>query len=465
MRILHIIDRLTAGGPTRSLIALAKQQRRLGTPYEHRVVTLRQAAYPLALVLARQAGLDVLREPPHDELREEITAADIVQVHFWNNPDFYDFLYREWPASRLLLWFKVLGGHAPQVITTPLADYADFCVATSPRTLELPALAGAVAGGRAATVPGIADFDRLAGCTPQPHEGLNIGYIGTVNFSKMHPRFVEMSAAVKNKESRFVVCGGGIEEKLKQQAADLGAGDRFSFRGFVENIAPVLQSLDVFGYPLCEDTYATSEKSLQEAMYAGVPPVVFPHGGVGDLVRDGETGVVVTGESEYTAAIEHLCENPDERERLGRNAREHVRAHFSPEAAARSFGRIYEQMMESPKVGRSWRGEGSAPTPAARFAAAVGDAAPQFRASLAGPDQMAEDRIAKSSHLLSAGEGGIFHYRNTFPQDPFLHFWAGLALLGDQRLQDAGREFQAALELGLDQTPARKYLECVKEPS
>ena len=41
-----------------------------------------------------------------------------------------------------------------------------------------------------------------------------------------------------------------------------------------EDVRPVLAQLDVFGYPLDADTSATGELSLQEAMHAGIPPVV-----------------------------------------------------------------------------------------------------------------------------------------------------------------------------------------------
>jgi len=54
-------------------------------------------------------------------------------------------------------------------------------------------------------------------------------------------------------------------------------------------IKPVIETFDVYGYPLCADTYASGELNLQEVMYAGVPPVVFPYGGVKGLVEHDRT--------------------------------------------------------------------------------------------------------------------------------------------------------------------------------
>jgi hypothetical protein len=46
-------------------------------------------------------------------------------------------------------------------------------------------------------------------------------------------------------------------------------------------------------------------------------------------------------------------------------------------------------------------------------------------------DQLAaaEHSIRHSSPVMTQGEGGIVHYRNTYPQDPHLHYWCGLISL------------------------------------
>jgi glycosyltransferase involved in cell wall biosynthesis len=460
MRILHLIERLTGAGPTRGLVSLAKHQRQLGMRHRHSVVTLERESYPLALVMAAQAGIEISRQPDPAALRERISDADIVQFSFWNNPALYRLLRSEWPASRLLLRLHVLGESAPQVVTPDLVDLADFAVATSPRTLNLPEL------GRLRPkmqyVLAALDTDRLLDFAARPHEGFQVAYIGTTTFAKMHSGFVSMSGSAQIPGVRFVVCGAGGNDVLQRQAEQLGVASRFWFRGFVEDVKSVLETADVFGYPLCHDTSAASETSLQEAMYAGVPPVVFPHAGVRDLVRHQETGLVVKSELEYTQALEYLFRNPSERERLGRNARAFAQAHFLPDTLAREMDAIYRKMMESPKRERQWSDAQRAPSPAGQFIAALGTAAPQFRASMDGQDPEADDQIAHSSAQLASGEGGIFQYRNAYPDDPYLRFWAGLALLGRQRFTAACAEMQAAIQLGLSPARVEPYLGAIQ---
>lgn len=395
----------------------------------------------------------IARQPGPARMQELIEQADIVQVHFWNSPALYDFLRTNHPPMRLLLWLKVVGDHAPQSLTRDLIDYADKVVATTPATLAAPVWNTYSAERRTAkqaVVPGIADFDRLRSIQPQSHEGFNVGYIGTVNFSKMYDRYVAMSAGVAVPNIKFIVCGGGSEEQLRQQATALHAPDKFEFRGYVEDIQSVLEILDVFGYPLCEDTYGTSEKSLQEAMYAGIPPVVFPHSGIKHLVQHSETGLIANSEIEYQQAIAHLYADPDERRRLGENARRYAQEHFAPHRSTQQLAEIYQSLIQQPKRDRAWCS--SSLTAAEKFIETLGETGRAFAVShgseLTEELFSADQVIAQSSPLLAEGEGGITHYRNTYPEDPHLRFWSGLVLWQSGDASRAIAEFQAAVQLG-----------------
>jgi hypothetical protein len=190
-------------------------------------------------------------------------------------------------------------------------------------------------------------------------------------------------------------------------------------------------------------------------MYVGIPPIVFPYGGAAHLIRHEETGLVVHDEAEYKRAIEFLYHHPAERRRLGRNAREFIRARHRGENVARAFDAAYSKAMQFAK--RERPALFPELTPAQLFAATLGETASDFVASLCGAKADAETRIANSTTALAMGEGGIFHYRNTFPDDPFLRFWAGLVLNQQGRRDLAAVEFRAALALGLD--AARVWVE------
>jgi glycosyl transferase family 1 len=361
------------------------------------------------------------------------------------------------PPARILLRSHILGTRAPQMLTEEIATFADRMVLTSELSRES-------AGARAAAareipmdyIPGIGDMKRLEGFTPRPHEGVIVGYIGVVNDAKMHPRFAEMCAAIRPPDARFVVCGGGGgEAALRRRCEALGIHARVDIRGPVENIRAVLEEVDIFGYPLVEDTYATSEQALQEAMWVGVPPVVFAHGGVRCLVEHNRTGLVVATEEEYVSAIERLAEDAVLRRQLGERARSFARCAFDPRRWSRVACQVLSALMAEPRRSRPVL-PGAGQADAAGFVQSLGDQAGPFAVSLAGEpgysfeEVVAADReIATVSPLLARGEGGVVHHRNTFPRDPHLRLWAGLVSAGNGNRPTALAELAAADALGL----------------
>jgi glycosyltransferase involved in cell wall biosynthesis len=451
IRVLHIISGLNRAGGTRSACAHAAAATAASNGLgriENRMVSLLPAE-PGGLAIARQAGLDVLDAPDRATLLAAVAAADIVHLHWWNTPVMYQWLTAELPPMRLLVFVHVAGDVPPNILTRELVDFADVCVAGCAYVLGCPALRGLPAEERerkVAVVPATADFSRLAplsGVERVPQNGgFRVGYVGTADFQKMHPDFVAMSGAVRVPGIRFIVCGRGPAGLLEGQARALGIADRFDVRGHVDDLAPVLGSLDVFGYPLSANPGA--ELSVQEAMYAGVPPVVFPLGGLRDLVTHGVTGLVADGPEEYARAIERLYADPAERRRLGANARDFVRRELGGENAARRLLPVYRALLDQPKRQRSWPGTrpGEPLTGAALFVQTLGEAGEPFRTSLLGGDSdrmlAAERRIAAAPRLMVWGLG---LYCDAYPEDAHLRRWLGLlrAGLGEREKAEAVR--------------------------
>ena len=458
MRQLHIIPRFIGGGPERSLLAFIERDRRLGRDWRHEVIVLDAPVAPRLFLQARRLGVTIAIRPAPDALLRAVEAADAVLLHYWNHPALLAFL-REvtLPPCRLLLWAHVLGSRAPQVLFADLGRYADRIVLTSEASFASAAAASAAALGRRADhVLSVIDPARLAGFAPRPHDGISVGYLGLVNPSKMHPRFAELSLAARAPGLRFVVCGGGGgEAALRDRFEALGAAARVEIRGPVEDVAGALAGFDIFGYPLAEDSYATSELALQEAMWVGLPPVVFAHGGVGKLVEHERTGLVAEDEAGYPAALDRLAGDARLRRRLGEEARRFARSAFDPERWSGVRDRILGELTASPRRHREplpGAGEGAA----AGFVRVLGEEAGPFAVSLGGSPlhgpaavAAADRAIAAASPLLARGEGGIVHYRNTYPEDPYLRYWSALVSAAAGAMPLAEAEFSAAAALGL----------------
>jgi glycosyltransferase involved in cell wall biosynthesis len=414
---------------------------------------------------ASAAGIPVFDAPDQESLRRMIAAADIVQVHFWNNPEIHALIAEPLPASRILVWCHVNGENPPHVLPRFLFGFADVVAVTEATSLALPQFRDADPAA-VAVVAGGADFSRLKDLRRTSHAGFEIGFIGRLDFAKLHPGYVDLCAAIRIPDARFSVCGSGAARAIVQrQAAVRGLNDRFALWGHVEDVAPFLARMDVFGYPLCPGNMTTCELAVQEAMYAGVPPVVLAYGGPARMISSGRNGVVAASTGEYVRAIEYLYRNPEERQHMSERAARDARAQFGAERCAEALDDVYRRLMQRPKrarPGHPCRGVDLHSPRGARLLLRsldeTGDV--DFRASLspahAASAEDAEKRIACcSADMVNV----ILQYRMHAPDDPHLRLWSGLVLHQSGRPALAASEFQACRRLGFDSPHLKSYME------
>ena len=449
MKLLHLIDNAGAGGPFRSLLTFIRHAKASDNDIEHAIVALGKDAYPPMVFEARRLGVAVVRNPDRDELNRQVEAADVVLIHFWNTPRLWQFITQRPSAARFVIWSMILGAFPPQIINLRLLEQAAAVVLTS----EAPPNLNVATNTE--IVPGLADFGRLKAFSPKQHAGFNVDYLGTCNIGKIHPHFVRMMERIAIPGISVRIYGGQPDHTLASSIKASRDPSRFHVIGFVEDIRSVFETSDVFGYPLAETTYATSDKSLQEAMYAGIPPVVFPHGGPARFVDHGITGLVATSDDEFISAIEDLYHNPKRRLELGQNARAYAQRAFSPARHVATLLSVIRNASREPRrnlmdrfaiikddgtcdaarflVSQNWEPE------AAQFAIN------QWRSGSSGE---LDRYILKLSDDVFQIEGGILHWRNTVPTDCTLRWWAALWLLKKARYSESINEVRAARDLG-----------------
>lgn len=112
----------------------------------------------------------------------------------------------------------------------------------------------------------------------------------------------------------FTVAGAGpMEEELRQLARGLNLGSRVEFSGFLpqEALQGLFARSHIFLHP--SETAAGDVEgvpnALLEAMAGGLPVVATRHGGIAEVVTDGETGLLCAEGSvdEVTAALLRLA--------------------------------------------------------------------------------------------------------------------------------------------------------------
>jgi glycosyltransferase involved in cell wall biosynthesis len=258
-----------------------------------------------------------------DDLRDDMKDADIVLVHYWDHPTLTELFSKPLPPCRLVFWV-----HKHYRIAEREICYPDRCFGTSPIQF-LPDY-----------IWSTGDISRFLEIKPKEHKGFNVGYVGTVDYKKIHPNIFKMCNEIGRliPDSRFTFVG----ENKTNYRSETGV----TFTGKVDDIAPYLAEMDIFGYPLRPDHYGTCEQALGEAMAAGVVPVTMnnPCERMITLQYGSEDE-----ESKYEDMIEFLYLNPDCRKELSSEMRKTAQRIYSLDTMISQWNDVFESMMEQPK--------------------------------------------------------------------------------------------------------------------
>lgn len=138
------------------------------------------------------------------------------------------------------------------------------------------------------------------------------------------------------------------ERELAALRDTLGLGERLATPGFID---PDLAfgAADVVAVPSTRpDPFPNS---ALEAAAAGLPIVAASHGGLPEIVRDGETGLLVTpGDPAALArALRSLADDPQRRAAMGERAAADARVRFNPLRMLGEMQAVYERVTQTPR--------------------------------------------------------------------------------------------------------------------
>ncbi|MGH7482470.1 MAG: glycosyltransferase family 4 protein, partial [Longimicrobiales bacterium] len=115
--------------------------------------------------------------------------------------------------------------------------------------------------------------------------------------------------------------GGPAEERaLRVLVGETGTSDRVRLLGFRDDLHEWLPALDALVAPSLGEAFG---RTVVEGMLAGLPVVASDDAAAPEIIRNGETGILVSaGDVDAIArALDALAGDPDARERIGRAAR------------------------------------------------------------------------------------------------------------------------------------------------
>jgi glycosyltransferase involved in cell wall biosynthesis len=170
-----------------------------------------------------------------------------------------------------------------------------------------------------------------------------VGIVGRLFPIKNHQLFLEAAKLVmrSDDQARFVVVGDGtLRPELEARARSLGIGDRVVFTGWRRDLPCIYADLDLL--VISSDNEGTPVVAI-EAMASGCPVVATSVGGVPDVVRNGENGVLVPPRSrrELAEGISKILKDQPLRASLGETARADVRERFASRRMIADRERLY----------------------------------------------------------------------------------------------------------------------------
>jgi len=185
----------------------------------------------------------------------------------------------------------------------------------------------------------------------RPGEPAVVGTVAHFSAEKGLFYLVEAAALIPDVHSRlrFILVGdGACRRDLEQQVADRGLQDCFHFAGFQKQPIPYLGSFDLFVLPSLSEGLSSS---MLSAMAASLPVVSTTVGGIPELIRHEENGLLVPPADPVALAqaIQRLGFDPEEAFRMGRQGRLRAEKQFTLQRMILQFELLCSSLIQDPK--------------------------------------------------------------------------------------------------------------------
>jgi glycosyltransferase involved in cell wall biosynthesis len=184
--------------------------------------------------------------------------------------------------------------------------------------------------------------------------GAVVGFVGRLVPIKDVPTLLRSArrVAVDRPDLTVVVAGDGeLRAELERTARTL-LGERVRFLGWVHDLPTLYRALDVV---VLTSRNEGTPVTLIEAAAAGRPAVATRVGGVGEVVRDGETGLLARpgDDSAIARLIGSLLDDRARAEALGSAARNWVRERYSADRLVGDMAALYDDLLRTKGISRA----------------------------------------------------------------------------------------------------------------
>jgi len=151
----------------------------------------------------------------------------------------------------------------------------------------------------------------------------------------------------------YLIAGDGpLRADLESQCRELGIDKLVHFVGWQSDVSRVLGCIDLFCMPSLWESFGIA---FAEAMAMERPIVATHVEGIPEVVKDGETGILVEPRDPdgLANAICTLLADPELRQQMGHAGRRRVQAMFTVEEMVHRYDELFESLVRQTRGGRA----------------------------------------------------------------------------------------------------------------
>lgn len=185
-----------------------------------------------------------------------------------------------------------------------------------------------------------------------------IGAIGSLTKRKGFEDLIEAVGKIKSdKEIHLVIIGGDPDKSEKYYNYLVEKINQLSYKGNIhlvgwqKNVPEWLDQFDIFVMPSLGEGISVA---LREAMAMSLPIIVTDVGGAKDAIKHMENGMLteVQDSEKLAEKIQYLINNPENADKMGKQARIDVVEKFSVDVQTRKYEEEFEKIIQDSLEGR-----------------------------------------------------------------------------------------------------------------
>lgn len=174
--------------------------------------------------------------------------------------------------------------------------------------------------------------------------GFVLGCVGRFFKNKGHSYLFQAANKLKREipNLRILLLGDGDRAMIEAMVTELGLQEQVVFAGHRKDVAACMKAMDILVHPSLSESFG---QVLVEAMCVATPVIATTVGGVPEIIRHQETGLLAPPKDAeaLTAAIRELHADPQRRAKLAIAGQRSVMEKFAVEKMVQHYVEVYQR--------------------------------------------------------------------------------------------------------------------------